>query len=131
MEFGADPDILVDAHPHIGTNKLPKIITAMREAIVDAGGEVHFNSKLTDVLIEDKAIKSVEINNDTWFNAAHVILATGHSARDIFYLLHDKQITIEAKPFAIGVRVEHQQELIDTIQYHGDQDKTPTDSVGY
>ncbi|WP_272973988.1 NAD(P)/FAD-dependent oxidoreductase [Croceibacter atlanticus] len=122
VHFGADEDILVDAHPHIGTNKLPKIITAMREAIVDAGGEVHFNSKLTDVLIEDKAIKSVEINNDTWFNAAHVILATGHSARDIFYLLHDKQITIEAKPFAIGVRVEHQQELIDTIQYHGDQD---------
>ena len=122
VHFGADETILVDAHPHIGTNKLPKIITAMREAILEAGGAVHFNSKLTDLKVEDQRISAIEINGDSWVSAKHVILATGHSARDIFYLLHKRNIAIEAKPFAIGVRVEHQQELIDTIQYHGDDE---------
>ncbi|MCZ4319948.1 NAD(P)/FAD-dependent oxidoreductase [Aequorivita viscosa] len=119
VHFGADEDILVDAHPHIGTNKLPKIITAMREAIIANGGEVHFNSKLTDLKIVNNAVKAIEINAEIWHQFNNVILATGHSARDIFYLLHKKNIKIEAKPFAIGVRVEHQQELIDHIQYHG------------
>jgi len=122
VEFGADPDILVDAHPHIGTNKLPKIITAMREAIVDAGGEVHFNSKLTDLKLESEKITAIEINQEKWLYFDEVILATGHSARDIFYLLHDRNIKIEAKPFALGVRIEHQQKLIDHIQYHGDDE---------
>ncbi len=122
VHFGADPEILVDAHPHIGTNKLPKIITAMREAIVEAGGEVHFNSKLTDLKTENNRISALEINGSQWYSFDTVILATGHSARDIFYLLDKHQIKIEAKPFAIGVRVEHQQELIDWIQYHGDAD---------
>jgi hypothetical protein len=122
VHFGADPDILVDAHPHIGTNKLPKIITAMREAIIENGGEVHFNSKLTDLKIENNSISAIQINNEEWLLFDDVVLATGHSARDIFYLLHEKNIKIEAKPFAIGVRVEHQQELIDRIQYHGDSD---------
>ncbi|WP_432411719.1 NAD(P)/FAD-dependent oxidoreductase [Rasiella sp. SM2506] len=122
VHFGADEDILVDAHPHIGTNKLPKIITTMREAIIDAGGEVHFNCKLTDLTIENNSISALEINHTHWHNFDTVILATGHSARDIFYLLHTHTIKIEAKPFAIGVRVEHQQELIDWIQYHGDAD---------
>lgn len=122
VHFGADPEILVDAHPHIGTNKLPKIITSMREAIIANGGEVHFNSKLTNIRIEDNAIKGLQINDNTWYDFEQTILATGHSARDIFYLLHDHNIKIEAKPFAIGVRVEHQQELIDRIQYHGDDD---------
>lgn len=122
VHFGADKEILVDAHPHIGTNKLPKIITSMREAIIDAGGEVHFNTKLTNLKLENKRISSIEINNAQWHSYDTVILATGHSARDIFYLLHNHKIKIEAKPFAIGVRVEHQQELIDTIQYHGDSD---------
>lgn len=122
VHFGADPDILVDAHPHIGTNKLPKIITSMRETVVKNGGEVHFNSKLTDIKIENQEILAVQINNIEWKQFNDVVLATGHSARDIFYLLHDKKIRIEAKPFAIGVRVEHQQELIDRIQYHGDSD---------
>jgi len=122
VHFGADEDILVDAHPHIGTNKLPKIITNMREAIIENGGEVHFNSKLTDIQLKDNAISAIQINEGEWFNFDHVILATGHSARDIFYLLHERKIKIEAKPFAIGVRVEHQQELIDFIQYHGDVD---------
>jgi len=118
--FGADANILVDAHPHIGTNKLPKIISTMREAIIDAGGEVHFNSKLTDITVENDQIRSIQINNDSWLEFDDVVLATGHSARDIYYLLHAKNIKIEAKPFAIGVRIEHQQKLIDTIQYHGD-----------
>ena len=122
VHFGADPDILVEAHPHIGTNKLPKIITAMREAILEAGGEVHFNSKLTNLKINEKRIEAIEINHTNWLSCSDLILATGHSARDIFYLLHDKNIKLEAKPFAIGVRVEHQQELIDAIQYHGDSD---------
>lgn len=122
VHFGADPDILVDAHPHIGTNKLPKIIVAMREAILENGGEVHFGSKLTDIQLEDERIVGIQINNKDWLFFTEVILATGHSARDIFYLLHKKNIKIEAKAFAIGVRVEHQQELIDTIQYHGDAD---------
>jgi uncharacterized FAD-dependent dehydrogenase len=122
VHFGAEPDILVEAHPHIGTNKLPKIITAMREAIVEAGGEVHFNSKLTDITISNGNITGITINDTNKQIFDNVILATGHSARDIFYLLHKRGVKIEAKPFAIGVRVEHQQELIDYIQYHGDSD---------
>lgn len=120
VDFGATPDILVDAHPHIGTNKLPQIITAMREAIIEAGGEVRFNEKLTDIKHENGAIKSIQINDLHWYEYDNVILATGHSARDIFYLLHKRGIKVEAKPFAIGVRIEHAQSLIDTIQYHGD-----------
>ena len=118
--FGADEDILVDAHPHIGTNKLPKIISSMRKAVIEAGGEVHFNAKLTDIRVDNSQIQSIQINNESWHEFDDVVLATGHSARDIYYLLHAKKIKIEAKPFAIGVRVEHQQELIDKIQYHGD-----------
>ncbi|NGX84398.1 FAD-dependent protein [Aequorivita sp. KMM 9714] len=122
VHFGADEDILVDAHPHIGTNKLPKIITSMREAIIKNGGEVHFNSKLTDIKINDAAIQAIQINNEKWFEFDNVILATGHSARDIYYLLHHKNIKIEAKGFAIGVRVEHQQTLINHIQYQKEYD---------
>lgn len=119
VHFGADKDILVDAHPHIGTNKLPQIIVSMRETIIEYGGEVHFSSKLTDLKIVKQAIKGIQINDNEWFDFDEVILATGHSARDIFYLLHDKGIRIDAKPFALGVRVEHTQDLIDKIQYHG------------
>jgi len=119
VEFGADKDILVDAHPHIGTNKLPQIIVGMREFIIENGGEVHFNSKLTDIKTANSEISALEINQSKWYNFDKVILATGHSARDIFELLHATGIKVEAKPFALGVRVEHTQELIDTIQYHG------------
>lgn len=122
VHFGAQEEILVDAHPHIGTNKLPQIITSIREEIIAQGGEVHFNSKLTDIHIEDKQLKGITINNDNAYVFDKLILATGHSARDIFYLLHDKNVKLEAKPFAIGVRVEHQQELIDKIQYHSETD---------
>ncbi|MDG1331218.1 MAG: FAD-binding protein [Crocinitomicaceae bacterium] len=119
VEFGATDEILVDAHPHIGTNKLPQIIVAMREKIIEFGGEVHFESKLTDLIIKDSRIAGFEINNETTLDFEHVILATGHSARDIFALLHRKGIQINAKPFALGVRIEHPQSQIDKIQYHG------------
>ena len=119
VQFGSPYDILVDAHPHIGTNKLPAIITAMREQIIASGGEVHFNTKVTDFIIEENKIKGLELNHEQNIVAEHVILATGHSARDIFELLHKKNIKIEAKGFALGVRIEHPQELIDKIQYHG------------
>ncbi|WP_343603849.1 FAD-dependent protein [Fluviicola sp.] len=119
VHFGADEDIIVDAHPHIGTNKLPKIIVAMRNFILEYGGEVHFDSKLTDLEIRNGAVAAIEINQTEKIPCEALILATGHSARDIFYLLHDKQVTIRAKAFALGVRVEHTQALIDEIQYHG------------
>lgn len=123
VAFGADPDILVDAHPHIGTNRLPKIIEAIRQEILTCGGEIHFDAKVVDLLVESEEIKGVEYTHEgksTRRLFSNVILATGHSARDIFYLLHKKGIEIKAKPFAIGVRIEHSQELIDSIQYHGE-----------
>ncbi len=119
VHFGADRDILVDAHPHIGTNKLPHIITAMREEIIKWGGQVHFDSKLTDISVENNEITAIQINRGDWIQYDQVILATGHSARDIFYLLHDRGVKIQAKPFALGVRIEHEQALIDRLQYHG------------
>lgn len=117
-QFGADERILYEAHPHIGTNKLPHIITAMREQIEQSGGKVLFEKKLVDLIIENGQIKeTITQDGDRFFTQA-LILATGHSARDIFTLLHDKGILIEAKPFALGVRVEHPQSIIDGIQYH-------------
>ena len=117
--FGANEDILVEAHPHVGTNKLPQIITAIREKILECGGEIHFEHKLTDLTLKNKTISEIEINGSRKIKISNLILATGHSARDIFELLHRKDIEISAKPFAIGVRIEHTQELIDKIQYHG------------
>jgi len=119
VQFGSPYDILVDAHPHIGTNKLPAIITAMREQILASGGEVYFNTKVTDFIIEDNVLKGLQLNNEKQITTEHVILATGHSARDVFELLSKKDVKIEAKGFALGVRIEHPQELIDKIQYHG------------
>ncbi len=123
VAHGADESILIDAHPHIGTNKLPKIIEAIRQTIIDNGGEVHFNTHLIDFIIKNNAIKGVicnDLENDTTtdFIADSVILATGHSARDIFELLFSKTILIESKTFAMGVRVEHPQAFIDSVQYH-------------
>lgn len=118
--FGASADILVDAHPHIGTNKLPGIITAMREALIEAGGEVLFNQRVCDLLIENGHIIGVLTATGEEHRAEHVVLATGHSARDIFQLLHDKGIAIERKDFALGVRIEHPQSVIDRIRYHCD-----------
>ncbi|MBL0232183.1 MAG: NAD(P)/FAD-dependent oxidoreductase [Chitinophagaceae bacterium] len=116
--FGAPENILYEAHPHIGTNKLPQIITAMREKIIDCGGEVYFEQKLTDLKLENNQVKAAITANGDVFEANAFLLATGHSARDIFELLHQKNILIEAKSFALGVRVEHPQSLIDSAQYH-------------
>jgi hypothetical protein len=118
VAFGASPDILIDAHPHIGTNKLPGIITAMREAILGAGGEVRFNSRVIDLSIRDGRIDGALLANGEVVRATHVVLATGHGARDIYRMLHDRDLAIEQKPFAVGVRVEHPQALIDRIRYH-------------
>lgn len=118
VHFGADPVILYEAHPHIGTNKLPHIITAMRELIIEAGGLFLFEQKVTDFIIDRDTITGVITAAGDRFTGDAVILATGHSARDIFHLLHDKKIRIEAKPFALGVRAEHPQPIIDTAQYH-------------
>nr|MBA3900700.1 NAD(P)/FAD-dependent oxidoreductase [Bacteroidota bacterium] len=118
VNHGASEDILIDAHPHIGTNKLPKIIISIRESIINAGGEVHFNTKVVDFIIKDDAFKGVISADGKEFMADACILATGHSARDIFYLLHAKGILIESKPFAMGVRAEHPQRIIDALQYH-------------
>jgi uncharacterized FAD-dependent dehydrogenase len=117
--FGANEDILVDAHPHIGTNKLPNIISKIRETIQAFGGEIHFSSKLTQLKRNGNSIQSIQINNDYWLDINTLILATGHSARDVFHLLHNNHIKILAKPFALGVRIEHAQTLIDQLQYHG------------
>ena len=117
-QFGAADNILYDAHPHIGTNKLPAIISAMRGAIISAGGEVHFESRITDLIIKGNEIHGIITATGDSFIADAVILATGHSARDIFKMLHRNNISIFFKPFALGVRIEHPQELIDSIQYH-------------
>ena len=117
-QFGADENILYEAHPHIGTNKLPHIITAMREQIEASGGKVLFEKKLVDFVIENGTIQEIITADGDRMKAAAYILATGHSARDIFTLLFEKNISIEAKPFALGVRVEHPQSAIDAIQYH-------------
>jgi len=118
VHHGATEEILIDAHPHIGTNKLPKIVQNIRETIVKFGGEVHFNTKVTDFVIDDNQLKSIVLNDSNEIETNRVILATGHSARDIFYLLDKKNIALKAKSFAMGVRVEHPQQIIDSIQYH-------------
>jgi hypothetical protein len=119
-QFGAEEKILYQSHPHIGTNKLPQIISAMRAQIIEAGGEVHFETKVTDLVIKKDAIQELITANGNRFTADAYILATGHSARDIFRLLQQKNILIEAKPFALGVRIEHPQSIIDAAQYHCD-----------
>jgi len=120
VAHGATEDILVDARPHIGTNKLPQIITAMRENIMNAGGEVLFDTKVTSLIIEFEKIKGVKTSAGDTIKSDAVILATGHSARDVFEMLHRQNVLIEAKPFALGVRIEHPQEIIDRAQYHCD-----------
>ena len=117
VRFGAEEKILYEAHPHIGTNKLPHIITAMRQQITDFGGEFLFEKKVVECTIEKEKIKTVTTADGSTFEANDFILATGHSARDIFELLHQKNILIEAKPFALGVRIEHPQSLINSCQY--------------
>jgi uncharacterized FAD-dependent dehydrogenase len=123
VAHGADKDILIDSHPHIGTDKLPVIIQSIRKTIQDAGGEFQFNQRVTDILIRNGRATGIETESGRRFEGIAVIMATGHSARDIYELLHRKNVILEAKSFALGVRVEHPQELIDSIQYH----QTPRD----
>ncbi|WP_281228136.1 NAD(P)/FAD-dependent oxidoreductase [Flavobacterium aquiphilum] len=120
VAFGATGDILVDAHPHIGTNKLPQIIQDIREKIIECGGQVLFETRLTDILIKNNEVEGIVTQSGDTILANKLILATGHSARDIFELLDKKKVLIEAKPFALGVRAEHPQSLIDSIQYSCD-----------
>jgi len=118
VQHGANPDVMIETHPHIGSNKLPKIIASIRQTILNAGGEIHYGSRVTDLIISGKKIKGVAVNSNQEFFGDAVILAAGHSARDIFYLLDSKKIKVEAKPFAMGIRIEHPQALINEIQYH-------------
>ncbi|MFT5252912.1 MAG: putative FAD-dependent dehydrogenase [Flavobacteriales bacterium] len=120
VAYGATPDILIEAHPHIGTNKLPQIIQDIREKIIECGGVVLFETRVTDIILKNDEIEGVVTHKGDTIVANKLILATGHSARDIFELLDRKKIFIEAKPFALGVRAEHPQSLIDSIQYSCD-----------
>ena len=117
-QFGADETVLYQAHPHIGTNKLPQIITAMRLQIEASGGQVLFEKKMIDFEVDKEKINRIHCSDGDSFKVDALLLATGHSARDIFELFHKKQVLIESKPFALGVRVEHPQQVIDQIQYH-------------
>ncbi|NLD38547.1 MAG: FAD-binding protein [Desulfatiglans sp.] len=118
VQHGADPDIMVDTHPHIGSNRLPGIVSGIRETILSCDGEINFKSRVTDLIIKDKSVKGVIVNDSMEFTGDSVILATGHSAVDIYYMLKNHDIRLEAKPFAMGVRIEHPQALINEIQYH-------------
>jgi uncharacterized FAD-dependent dehydrogenase len=117
-QHGASKDILIDSHPHIGSNILPKVVSNIRQIIIENGGEIYFQSKVTDLLIVQDEIKGVIVNDEKEIMGDAVILATGHSARDIYILLHKLNIKIEPKLFAMGVRIEHPQQLINEIQYH-------------
>lgn len=121
-QYGASTDILVDAHPHIGTDKLPAIIEKMRNQIIASGGEVLFETRMDNLIIEDNEIKGIRTNTDKII-LGQVILATGHSARDVYYMLHNQNIKLEPKGLAVGVRVEHPAHLIDQIQYHSPEGK--------
>jgi uncharacterized FAD-dependent dehydrogenase len=117
VHFGADPSILIEAHPHIGTNKLPQIISSIREFILNSGGEFHFDTRVCDIIIKDNQFVAVVDQNNKKYESDNVIVATGHSANDIYELFYKKKIALEAKSFAIGIRIEHPQQLIDQIQY--------------
>jgi uncharacterized protein len=121
VQHGSQKEILIDAHPHIGSNILPKVVQSIRETIISCGGEVHFQSRVSDFIIEENRFKGLIINSNQEIPGDSVILAAGHSSRDIYELLGNKNVTIEPKPFAVGVRIEHPQKLIDEIQYHSKQ----------
>lgn len=118
VQFGADPQILIDAHPHVGTDKLPAVIRGIREQIIASGGEIHFSSRIEELVLKNDQCKGVKLANGQRYDFDAVILATGHSARDIYEMLWKQGVNLEAKTFAMGVRVEHPQALIDSIQYH-------------
>ena len=131
VAHGASTDILIDAHPHIGSNKLPKIISAMRETIEKHGGEVRFDHFVTDIIIENQKITAVQCQEQGVLQADAVVLATGHSARDIFTLLESKGVAMEAKDFALGVRIEHPQSFIDSKQYNQERREDNLPAAAY
>lgn len=131
VAHGASPEILIEAHPHIGSNRLPMVVAAMRESILAAGGEVHFDSRVVDFVVTDGAIRSVITSDGNEYAGDAVILATGHSARDIFELLESKSILMEQKGFAMGVRIEHPQPLIDSIQYRNPAQRSVLPAASY
>ena len=128
VHHGASPEILYEAHPHIGTDRLPRVMTAIRQTILDCGGEVVFGARVSDIEVRDGRVRGVFVEPDTLVEGAAVVLATGHSARDVYRVLHRRGVALEAKPFAMGVRVEHPQALIDQIQYHGHTEYLPAAS---
>lgn len=132
VEHGATEDIMIDAYPHIGSNKLPKIVANLRETIIEYGGEVRFDSHVTDLDIAHGKVKGLVVNGNEKIKTDVIILATGHSARDIYELLDAKKVYMEAKPFALGLRIEHQQSLIDSIQYNQPdrEENLPASSYG-
>lgn len=119
VQHGADPAIIYESHPHIGTDKLPAIISAIRRTIIESGGEVHFNERVVDFIVHKGKFKGVVTEKGNSYESNACILATGHSARDVYDLLIKNNLKLEAKSFAIGVRVEHPQQLINEIQYKG------------
>ena len=123
VAHGAPEKILVEEHPHIGSNLLPKVVMAMRESVREAGGEVCFGAKVVEFLKSGERLVGVATKDGREFRGKAVILATGHSARDIYELLNEQEILMEAKPFAVGVRIEHPQPLIDRVQYHLREDE--------
>jgi uncharacterized FAD-dependent dehydrogenase len=131
VQFGASEEILSDAHPHIGTNKLPGIIETMRKRIIEMGGEVYFDSRMIDINHNGKFIQSIQLSDGRSVTADSYVLATGHSARDVFQLLNDRKILIEFKPFAVGVRAEHPQALVDASQYHCAARPEPLPAASY
>ena len=118
VAHGAPDDILVDAHPHIGSNLLPKVVMSMRQSLLAAGGEVHFETKVTDLICRDQRVVGVRAKDGREFTGKGVVLATGHSARDVYRMLLREHVTLESKAFAVGVRIEHPQHQIDQLQYH-------------
>ncbi|MDR1417180.1 MAG: NAD(P)/FAD-dependent oxidoreductase, partial [Prevotellaceae bacterium] len=116
---GANPDILVEAHPHIGTDKLPGIAANIRQTICSCGGEYHFDTRVTGIIVKNGVAQGVADERGARYEGIAVVLSTGHSACDVYEMLSEQGLTLEAKPFALGVRVEHPQELINEIQYHG------------
>jgi len=131
VQHGAADDILVDTHPHLGSNKLPEIVSEIRNTILRCGGEIHFESRVTDFILKDNKMLGVVLNNDKELLADSVLLATGHSARDIFSLLHAKNVLLEQKSFAMGVRIEHPQALINEMQYHTKEKNDHLPSANY
>ena len=127
---GASPEILFEAHPHIGSDRLPRIIANMRDAIRAAGGEVHFESRVTELVTKEGRVKGIVVNGNK-VEAQAVVIATGHSARDIYMLLNEGGVRLEAKPYAMGVRIEHPQQLINNIQYHRSPDMEYLPSASY